>query len=343
MRENLKEFEIEFMEYFYTPIALKETMMPENIKSPHLWLEDDYVPVRLRSYQYAWQNFTPMFAIDDRLSKKQNFDKTKNAGICFNIGARNTGKSWDFIQLDAIINMIYGAGAESCCGSATQSFLNKVLNPVLNLARNHPFFKIFKQSGKSEGIRGGNDISINTKHGHIFYGKNEKVESLEPGTAFHGLHYDILQYEETHYMSEKGEEKRIDSGNSIGYIKRYSGIPDIRIGSPLGKLLHKEENQKFICRLPQSVRSDWTEQTKKDRIEEYNGESSLAFKLNCLGEIIEGASGFWDIQRIKSKCLDKKRVIKFFDIDKKKFQNFQQHIVIDRLPAEQIYCPGVGR
>ncbi len=338
MYEKLKESEIEFMEYFYNPIALKEVLFPENIKSPHIWLDDDYQPVKLRAYQYAWQNYMHMYAPDNRLKPEENFEKIKNSGICFNIGARNTGKSWDFIQLDAIINIIYGAGRETCCGSATQSFLTKVLKPVLNLASNHPFFEIFKQSGKSEGIRAGNDISIDTKHGHVFYGKNEKIESLEPGTAFHGLHYDILQYEETHYMSEKGEEKRIDSGCSTGWIPRFSGIPDIRIGSPLGKILSKEENQKLICRLPQSVREDWTEETKKARIEEYNGESSLAFKLNCLGEIIIGAEGYWDLERIKKKCLNKDRKIKQFDIDKKRFENFREHIILTRLPAEQIYC-----
>lgn len=338
MHEKLKESDIEFMEHFYNPVALKEVLFPENIKAPHEWLDEDYKPMRLRSYQYAWQNYMPMFADDDRLSPEDNFQKIKNVGTCYNIGARNTGKSWDFIQLDAIINILYGAGKETCCGSATQQFLNKVISPILNLARNHPFLNIYKQTGKSEGIRGGNDISIDSKHGYVFYGKNEKIESKEPGTAFHGLHYHILQYEETHYMSEKGEEKRIDSGSSTGHINRFSGIPDIRIGSPLGKILHKEENQKFICRLPQSVRDDWTEETKKARIEEYNGESSLAFKLNCLGEIIIGAEGYWDLERIKKKCLDKDRKIKQFDIDKVKFQNYQSHIILTRLPAEQIYC-----
>ena len=78
-------------------------------------------------------------------------------------------------------------------------------------------------------------------------------------------------------------------------------------------------------------------------IEKYNGESSLSFKLNVIGEIIEGAKGFWDIQRIKKKCLNKDKKIKQFDIDKKKYSNFRSHIIIDRLPSEQIYvCADIG-
>src|SRR3972149_1876660 len=77
--------------------------------------------------------------------------------------------------------------------------------------------------------------------------------------------------------------------------------------------------------------------------EKYNGESSLAYKLNVLGEIIEGAEGYWDIQRIKKACLNKDKKIKQFDIDKKKYLNFQQYIIIDRLPCQQVYvCADIG-
>lgn len=343
MYEKATEKDIAFMGAFHDPVALKECLFPENIKAPHLWLEDDCKMFRMRNYQFVWQNYGLMLCDDNTLTPEKNFKKKIDAGTCYNIGARNTGKSYDFIQLDSCINIIHGAGDESCCGSATQGFLRKVLNPVINLYRNHPFFEIYKRSGKSEGIRGGSDIEIQTKHGHTFYGRNEKVDSPEPGTQFHGLHYKILQYEESHYMSDSGEEKRVDSGNSMGTIERFSGIPDIRIGSPLGKILREEKNKKFICNLPQYVREDWSEDVKQKRIEKYNGENSLAYKLNVIGEMIEGAEGFWDIERLKKQCQNKSRKIKQFDIDKKKYKTFENHIVIDRLPAEQIFiCADIG-
>ena len=338
MYEKILDSDIEFIGALHDPITLKENLFPENIKAPHLWDDEDCELVKIRNYQFAWQNYSLMYADDDSLSKKENFQKKKDAGTCYNIGSRNTGKSFDFIQMDVPINIILGAGDESCLGSATAGFLKKVANPILNLMREHSFFTIFKKSGKSEGIQGGNDIEIQTKHGHTFYGRNEKVDSPEPGSKFQGLHYKTLFYEEKSYATEAGEEKRVDSGSSLGVIERFSGIPDIKIGSPLGRILYDESLKKWICRLPQYVRDDWDDNRRKEMIEKYNGETSMAYKLNVIGEIIEGAEGFWDIERLKKKVLNKDRRIKQFDIDKKKFKNFKQHIIIDRLPAQQIFC-----
>lgn len=343
MYEKLTEADIEFIGALHDPITVKENLFPENLKAPHTWLEDDCELVKVRNYQYAWQNYALMFADDTSKSKEENFKRKKDAGVCYNIGARNTGKSFDFIQMDIPINIMLSPGSESCLGSATAGFLKKVANPILSIMRDHPFFGIFRQLGKKDGIQGGNEIEVSTRHGHVHYGRNEKVDSPEPGTKFHGLHYSTFHYEESSYQTEAGEEKRVDSGSSIGVIERFSGIPDIRIGSPLGKILYNEENKKWVCRLPQYVRSDWNDARRKLMVEKYNGESSLAYKLNVIGEIIEGAEGFWDIERIKKQCLNKKRKIKLFDIDKKKFANFKQHIIIDRLPCEQIFvCADIG-
>jgi len=338
MYQKLKDSEIDFIATLHDPIASKECLFPVNIKAPHLWAEDDCELVKIRNYQMAWANFSHIFCDDNSLTKKQNFQKKKDAGICYNIGARNSGKSFDFIQMDAPINIMLGDGRESCLGSATDGFLQKVASPILNILHEHPFFKIFKKQGKSTGIKAGNNIEVQTRHGHTFYGRNEKIGSPEPGTKFHGLHYDTLYYEEISYATEEGEEKRVDSGSSLGVIERFSGIPDIRLGSPLGNILYSKKNKKWVCRLPQYVREDWDDSRRKYMIEKYNGESSMAYKLNVIGEIIEGAEGFWDIERIKAKCLNKSRRIKQFDIDKKKYKNFRSHIIIDRIPSQQIFC-----
>ena len=338
MYQKLSNDEIDFVCATHDPIAVKECLFPVNIKAPHLWAEEDCDLVRIRNYQFCWQNYSHMFCDDDNLTKKQNFQKKKDAGTCYNIGARNSGKSYDFIQMDVPINIMLGEGRESCLGSATDGFLKKVSNPILNILREHPFFQIFKKTGKSQGIQAGNNIEAQTRHGHTFYGRNEKIGSPEPGTKFQGLHYDTLHYEEISYATEEGEEKRVDSGSALGVIERFSGIPDIKIGSPLGNILYSEENKKWICRLPQYVRDDWDDSRRKYMIDKYNGETSMAYKLNVGGEIIEGAEGFWDIERIKSKCLNKSKRIKIFDIDKKKFKNFQKHIIIDRIPSEKIFC-----
>jgi len=338
MYEKLTETDIEFIGALHDPISLKENLFPENLKAPQSWTDEDCKLVKIRNYQFAWQNYGLIYADDDSLTKKENHQIKIDAGTCYNIGSRNTGKSFDFIQMDIPIQIMLGEGEESCLGSATSGFLKKVSNPILNLMREHPFLAIFKKTGKNEGIHGGNDIEIQSRHGHTWYGRNEKVDSPEPGTKFQGLHYKIFNYEEFSYATEAGEEKRIDSGSALGVIERFSGIPDIRIGSPLGQVLYNDSLKKWICRLPQYVRDDWDADRKQYFIEKYKGETSIAYKLNVIGELIEGAEGFWDIQRLKKEALDNKRRIKQFDIDKKKYKNFKQHIIIDRLPAEQIYC-----
>lgn len=338
MYEKLSKKDLDFVALLHDPVGLKECLYPENIKSPHVWLEEDHKPYRVRNYQFAWQSYGFMFMNDPQLSNVKNYNRKRLASTCYNIGSRNSGKSYDFIQVDLPIYAIHGAGKESCLGSGTHGFLNKVSGPIIGIFRDHPFFKIFHKTGKSSGIRGGANIEVETKHGHTFYGRNEKIDSPEPGTQFHGLHYEVLFMEEASYMTEKGEEKRVDSGSSLGVIERFSGIPDIKVGSPLGKILYNENNRKWICRLPQFVRSDWNDKRRELMAEKYNGQSSLSFKLNVRGDIIEGAEGFWDIERIKDKCLTKSRNIKKFDIDKDKYKNFKNHINIDRLPSQQIFC-----
>lgn len=343
MHEKITDKDIDFVATLHDPIAFKECLCPENIKSPHLWKNEDCKLVKIRNYQFSWQNYSYMLCDNSSLTEEENLKKKKLAGDCYNIGARNTGKSFDFIQMDTMLDIFHGSGKESCCGAGTQGFLTKVLNPVINFYRSHPFFKLFHLTGKKDGVLGGSQMEIVTRPGHTFYGRSENIDKPEPGTKFHGLHYDIFKYEEFHYATDKGEEKRIDSGNSLGYIKRFSGIPDIRLGSPLGRVLGDEKNNKFIVRYPQYCRADWNEKTKNERIEEYGGESNLRYKLNVLGEKIEGSEGFWDIQRIKEECLNKRKKIKTFGIDKKKFSQFKKHIVVDRLPAKQIYiCADIG-
>jgi len=79
MYEKLTEADIEFIGILHDPIGLKECLFPENLKAPHLWNEEDCQLVKIRNYQFAWQNYSLLYADDDSLSKKQNFQKKKNA------------------------------------------------------------------------------------------------------------------------------------------------------------------------------------------------------------------------------------------------------------------------
>lgn len=343
MKRQLKQSEIDFICSLHDPVAIKETLYPANIKACHTWLEDDYISFRLRNYQHSWQPYNWLICEDRSLSKEKNFKRKQLAGTCYNIGARDIGKSYDFIQADHPINIFLNAGKESCLISATSGFLKKVAKPIINIFREHPFFKMLHKTGKGGGINAGEDMEIQARHGHTWYGRNEKVNDPEPGSKVHGLHYEVKGYEEYSYATKKGQQKMVDSGTSLGEIERPSGIPDIRVDSPLGDIFHNKENKRFICRLPQYVREDWSEEQKEKRAESYKGETSLAYKLNVLGEIAEGAEGFWDIPKIREACLNKNQRIKTIDIDEKKASNFQKYLIIDRLPSQQIFvCADIG-
>lgn len=333
MYERLSNTQIEFLECFYDSTAMTECLIPENIQAPHLW-DENCECVEIRPYQFAMQNYSYMYANDFKLSTKENFRIKKGAANLSNIAARNIGKSF-FTIIDVFLTTLHNGGKESCIGAANATYLKKIISPIFNMLRTHPFFEIFRKKGKNSGIKE-NPIEASTLHGHVFYGRNEKVDTPDPGTQFHGLHYETLWYEEASYMSQKGKEKRVDSGTSYGHIERLNGIPDLRIGSPLGDILRNDNHKQFICRLPQYVREDWDEQTRNEQAEKYGGKESMAYKLNVEGEIMEGAFGKWDMERIRKQCIQSDTKIKFFELGKKDFKDFYNKLVIDRLPAEQI-------
>jgi hypothetical protein len=322
MYEKLSEQEIEFMEMWYSPVALIENLIPENIKASHTWNESKETKcIKLRPYQFAMVNYSYMYAENPKLSATANFQLKKLAGTIFNIAGRNIGKSY-LLVIDAFCTILHGAGDESCVASCDDLKLKKIASPLINLCREHPFFNVFKKCGKSEGIKG-QPVEIETQHGHVCYGRNEKVDTPEPGLQFHGIHAKTWNYDEASYMSVAGSEKRIDSGASIGYIERLSGIPDLRIGSPLGEILRDKKNARLICRLPQYVREDWSKETQLDQAAKYKGQNSVAYKLNVEAEITEGAFSKWDMERIRKNCLKTDVLIKFFEIGKDLFTGIE--------------------
>lgn len=342
--EALSKEELDFLECYYDPTAMTECLIPENIKAPHLWKSEDCKLVKLRPYQFAMQNYSYLYADNDDLTSKQNFQNRKGAGKLINVASRNIGKSFLLI-IDAFLTLIHGEADESCVSSFDFKHLKKICSPIANLANYHPFFKIFKRKGKQNVRFTGGGMEVDTLPGHTMYGKNEKVEGNDPGTDFHGLHAKWWAVEEASYMSREGTEKRIDAINSEGCIERISGIPDIRIDSPLGEIMANPKNKSWICNLPQYVRNDFDEKTKEEMIEKYNGLSSYAYKLNVLGEIIEGANGFWDMERLRRMTRYGKTgtKVKFFEIDKVKYNKLDQILIIDRLPCQACYvCSDIG-
>lgn len=331
--KKLSEQEIEFMECWYNPICMIETLIPENIKAPHTWSEQECSLVELRPYQFSMVDYSPLYADDDQLSKRENFQRKIGAGYIINVAARNLGKSF-FAVIDAFLTLLYGEGDESCVSSFDFGHLKKICTPIANLANHHPIFDLYRRKGK-ECVRFiGGGMEIDTLLGHVLYGKNESVGSVDPGTAFHSLHVKKNIYDEISYASEEGRKKMVDAMSSEGCIERLAGIPDIRLGSVLGKILRDESKRNWICNMPQYVREDWDEKAKARAIEEYDGETSPMYSLNILGNSIEGASSMFDMARIKENSYTTKRRVKEFEVGKETFDRFDKILVVDKQPAE---------
>jgi hypothetical protein len=359
MFEKINEKSLEQIEFLHDPIAMMETLIPKNFKAPHTWSLED-AGITVRPYQTAMLDYSYLYADDIEKNERDNYQNKIGAGTAYNISARNIGKS--FIDIcNAFFTLIHGNGDESCYASFDFKHLKKVCSPVANLAKFHPFFEMFKRGGKEGSVRWtGGGLEVDTLLGHVMYGKNEKVESDDPGTDFHSLHAKKFQYEEYSYASDEGTIKRVDSISSFGCIERLSGIPDTRLGSPLGRLIMDESKQGWVCRLPQFVREDWDEKSKEKAIKEYGGEQDPQYKLNVLAESIEGAFGRWDMKRVRKLCYTAKKVIKEFEFGREDIQHLddcpsfdektekiyellEKNIIIDKVPSEQVMiCSDIG-
>lgn len=331
--QKLTDSEIEMMECWYDPVAMIESVIPENIKAPHVWAEKSCSLLKLRPYQFSMVDYSYLYANDDRLSEKENFEIKQMAGTIINVAARNIGKSLISI-IDAFLTLLHGEGDESCVASFDFAHLKKICTPIANLANFHPLFQMLRRKGKECVRFTGGGMEIDTLLGHVMYGRNENINSPDPGTAFHSLHVKKNIYDEVSYMSEYGRKKMADAFSSNGCIERLAGIPDIRLGSPLGKILRDDSKRNWICNIPQMIRNDWDDKTKARLIEEYDGENSPMFKLNVLGEPMEGANSMFDMERIKQNSYTSKKRIKQFEIGKQTFDRFEKLLIVDKQPCE---------
>lgn len=350
MYQNPSNEELEFYGCIHDSVTFLENVFPADINSPGNWGLDTSCLI-LRPYQFAMIAYDCMYCANDTKTDKQNFTLSKGAGTIYNISARNIGKTHVGLLGDAMMSIFLQNNQESCIASFDEKHLKAIAEKISGVVENHKLYQMLHLHGNKKTV-GRAPHRIQTEHGHLQVGVNEKVSGNKQGQDFHGLHYKRLSYDEASYMSSEGFEKRIDSGSSIGYVERLFGIPDLRVGSPLGDILNNPNNKNFICRLPQYVRDDWDDAQKEKQSAQYNGESSVAYKLNVAGELIEGALSKWDMERIKKNCYKFDKKIQFFEVDKEIFKgldllNSLDHIKelgkrlklkipIQRLPSSKI-------
>jgi len=344
MEKPLTEREIEICGHLCDPTSLTENLIPLKEHSPQVWNESCDCVV-LRPYQFAMQDYSYLYANDPLLDEKQNVQIKKGAGDLASIGSRNTGKSF-FLKIDTILAVIHNV-IQICLASFDAEHLGKVAGEIADYLESHPFMKIFHlKDSRQQTVKRKQGVQAITEHGTQLRSVNEKVESPpeKRGTGYHSLHFDLRLYEEYSYASKEGEQKSIDARNSLGSIDRPSGIPDLCIDAPLGKILQDEKRKNWIWRLPQMVREDFDEETEQRLIEEYGGKNSSSYRLNVLAETIEGAFGWYDMLRLKEASLDRKRSIKTFEISKDTFALHDKKLIVEKLSgAKQTFiCADIG-
>lgn len=341
MLQPLSEDEVEFLEHFYTPTSLTECLFPDNFTAPQVW-SNESEGFWIRPYNLVIQNFFNLYAEDPEKTYAENFKDREGAGTLYQIAARNTGKSL-WLIIDTVLSVIYGF-KQICIASCDDFHLGKVTDPFASYIDSHPFLKIFNLKDSRKKTVSRTPLEVITEHGVVVKGANEKAESIDAGKQFHGIHAESWYYEEYSYSCEEAAKKRIESGATYGCIERFSGIPDLRIGSPMTKTLNNKKLKNWTWRVPMYVTDDWCDEMKQQKIEKYGGENSPSYLLNVEAKIIEGAYGFWDMARIKEMCLKENKRIKYFEISKEAFQNFESIIHVERLPGtlQCFICADIG-
>ena len=342
MQSVLKESEIELMEMFYNPTAMTENLIPENFNSPQTWPIGQ--TITLRDYQFPMQNYSYLIADDPELDKQEIMTLKKLVGDCYNISARNVGKT--FLLIIDVLQAIIHKCKEGCVTSVTAEKLKKVAEPICKFVESHKFLKIFhlkQETTRSKTVKR-DPLTVNTEHGAVVLPVNEKVDSDNPGTQFHNKHYDIRWSEEYSYSSKVGQEKAEDSEMSYGHIERPSGIPDLSIDSPLGKIIKDKKLKNWICRYPQYVREDWTKEVEQKKEDFYNGKKSAGYLLNVEAKELQGAYGYFNIARAKEASFRKSGRVKTFEIGQESYEGFENRLHIEKLAgATQTYiCADIG-
>jgi len=328
---NLTEKEIEFLEHYYDPTAMTECLVPENLNAPQSWPKANCI--RIRPYQFAMQNYSYMYANDPDKSDAENVRIKKGAGDCYSISARNVGKSF-FLQIDLFLSYIHHI-AEICLASFDDYHLRKIATPIADILENHKFAKLFHlKNSRKESVQR-NPLNAKSEHGCIVESANEHVKRNNPGEQYHAKHFNSLYFEEFSYASDEGSKKRIDSGNSLRYIFRPSGIPDLCVGSPLGKILQDRKLRNWIVQLPQMCREDWSKKVEEEKAEEYGGRENASYRLNVLAETIPGAFGLFDMERLEEASIKKSGILKFLEVSKDNFSLYESILHIERLAGTE--------
>lgn len=329
MLRNLTEKEIFFCESFYNARCIIESTFSKG--TPRNW-NDGKPCIKLRPYQRPFLGFDSVLEDDDRLSELENFRRRIKIGTRIIISARKIGKTFIALIANILLKLIYYKDLEMTMSSYDEKHVNKVLDNIKEFMTYHNFYKSYKQT-----MRGAPEYLIETQNGNKLFGINETVKGKSPGQNWWGHHTFINFQDEIQAETDAAYTHKIDATSDFGAMEILCGIPLITKVSPLGRTLRDRSLKRNIIRLPQYVSHLWDDITKERKIRDYGGLESAGFRINVAADLIEGASGAFDMETVKLNY-NKKRIIKRFEITKKSFKDFKSLLVIEPITnADRIY------
>lgn len=327
LTEKLTSDEIDFMETWHTPRALAETLFHkfDNLGS---FSKDLFGEIRL--YQQPSLSHGSLIDYDTtakyhELNVKEKFELKKNVEEVYNLGGRLYGKSLISLKIDITLSILYEDDLWAGFYSIDEKRMRGILNAVERACKYHPIVKEWKVNCKYKP-----DINFTgLKNNWRLQGVNMTIKGKSPGEQFFQLHVAKLWGDEVSFETEEVYKKRKESGSELGIIPRLCGMTNFTKHSPTGRAFYKPENKRKVINLPQFVNPFWDEKEKRDRIEEYGGESDLNYRIFVKGEVVEDGECEIDMERVEA-CINRKKDIKHIEIPKERFARYQNFLIVER-------------
>jgi hypothetical protein len=328
MLERLEESEIEFMECMNNSLALAECLF-SNYDNLTVMEEETLGHVRLG--QLPLLSYEYMLDYNPELPEKENFTLRKGAGDIYCLGGRLFGKTLLVEKVDMLINMVLSENERVGFSSYDQIHVRGVLEDVIQVLDNHPFFKLFSpHTNKSPNYR----ITLNT--GYLLESVNMNISGKKPGAQFFQKHFTRLYIEEASFETEQVYNQRRDSVSENGCVFRISGMTNFTKYSPCGKVFYDFSRKNWVVNLPQYINPKWDSNAKELAKKDFGGEQSLGFRVFIRGEVVEDGVSVFDMERVRKNYNDEKYT-KVFEINKENYFQFEHLLIIER-PANADNC-----
>ncbi len=282
----------------------------------------------VRKYQYHFLSWDTLFFENKKLNDKENYNIKKELGEIFILGGRLTGKSRLGLVVDVILALLHSTVRIGCVSSADAKKIQKVMEDIFVALEFHPFFKLFKMRVKR------NPYQIMTPNGTCIESVNDNIAGKNPGSQYHGRHDEKNWQEESSYLTHQVTREKLMAQSENGCIRHWSGMTIFSKESPLGHIFYDIKNENKVVNLPSYVNPTWDAEKDEAAEREFGGKSSVGYKTQVKGEIVENGESVYDILKIRETYIRDKegtpQPIQSFELNSKNFNRYKDIIIVER-------------